>query len=77
VAVDALDFYCGPNFSIELRVAVHVLDVMAVNAVHSLLQMDIHQMDGGLMLTLFELLGRGLKLKRFAAVAIAMQVSML
>ena len=43
VAVDALDLDRGPHFAVELGVAVDVLHEVAVDAVHALFQVDVHQ----------------------------------
>ena len=45
MAIGALDLNRGPNFAIELRVAVIVLQEMAIDAVHSLFQVNVHQVD--------------------------------
>ena len=46
VAVDALDLDGRANLAVELGVAVSVLDEMAVDAVHSLFQMNIELVHG-------------------------------
>ena len=46
MAVDALDLDGGANFPVKLGVAVHVLDEVAIDAVHSLLEVDVELMDG-------------------------------
>src|SRR5262249_43661883 len=46
VAVDALDLDPGPHLPLQLGVAVAVLHEMAVHAVHALLQVNVHQVQG-------------------------------
>ena len=46
VAVDALDLDGRANLAVELGVAVGVLDEMAVDAVHSLFEVDVELVDG-------------------------------
>src|SRR5262249_46657354 len=46
VAVDALDLDPGPHLPLQLRVAVDVLHEVAVHAVHALLQVNVHQVQG-------------------------------
>ena len=46
VAVDAGDFGPRPDFHLQSVVAVHVLDEVAVDAVHPLLHVDVHEVDG-------------------------------
>ena len=43
VAVGASDFDGGPHFAVEFRIAVIVLIEVAVDAVHPLFQVDVHQ----------------------------------
>ena len=46
VAVDALDLDGGADLAVKLGVAVHVLDEVAVDAVHSLFEVDVKLMNG-------------------------------
>ncbi len=46
VAVDALDLDRRAHLAIQLGVAVGVLDEMAIDAVHPLLEVDVHLVDG-------------------------------
>ena len=46
VAVDALDLDGRADLAVELGVAVHVLDEVAVDAVHPLFEVDVELMDG-------------------------------
>ena len=46
VAVDALDLDGRADFAVKLGVAVHVLNEVAIDAVHALLQVDVKLMNG-------------------------------
>ena len=46
VAVDAGDLDRRPHLAVEFRIAMHVLDEVAVDAVHAALHVDVEQMHG-------------------------------
>ena len=46
MTINALNLDGGADFSVKLGIAVHVLDEVAVDAVHSLLEVDVELMDG-------------------------------
>ncbi len=46
VAVDALDLDGRADLALQTIVAVHVLDVVAIDAMHALFHVDVHQVDG-------------------------------
>ena len=46
MAVDALDLDGRTHLAVKLGVAVHVLNEMAVDAVHALFQVNVELMDG-------------------------------
>ena len=50
MAIHAIDFDCVSRFSIQFSVAVTVLDKVAVDAMHSLFQMDVLQVNSFLEL---------------------------
>src|SRR5262249_2074935 len=58
VAVGALNLDRRPHLAVELRVAVHVLDEVAIDAVHPLFEMDVHKVNWNALAT-----RRGLRLR--------------
>ncbi len=48
MAIDALDLDRGADFGVELRVAVIILVVVTIGAVHPLFHVDVHQVHRGI-----------------------------
>lgn len=46
MAINALDFDAGTHFRLQSGIAVGVLHEVAVGAVHALLEVNVHEMDG-------------------------------